>query len=149
MDPVSRFTLHVHQLDGYAFGVRFDDPAHGELRVDEGAPLGRGSAPDPSRLLGAAIANCLAASLLFCLQRKGGTVSGIRATADVEIVRNERKRMRVGRVAVTLSVPHDVDPAIFEGCRSTFEDFCTVTESVRAGIPVDVAIAQRPLIPAT
>jgi hypothetical protein len=57
------------------------------------------------------------------------------------MARNEDKRLRVGRVAVTLEVPAGTDGAI-AACLPTFEDFCTVTQSVRKGIDVAVTIQQ-------
>jgi hypothetical protein len=36
--------------------------------------------------------------------------------------------------------PQFEDTARFDRCRQVFEDFCIVTQSVRAGIPVDVQI---------
>ena len=58
----------------------------------------------------------------------------------VELVRNENKRLRIGKVRVTLRPPADAGGADLDACRSTFEDFCVVTQSVREGLDVDVAI---------
>jgi hypothetical protein len=55
--------------------------------------------------------------------------------------RNAAGRLRIGGVAVRIAV--DVAPE--DGprmgrCLGLFEDFCVVTQSVRGGIPVDVAL---------
>ena len=61
------------------------------------------------------------------------------SAVDVEIVRNEAKRLRVGRIAVTLDAP-GADLAALEACIPAFEEFCTVTQSVREGIDVAVQV---------
>lgn len=64
-----KFALSLVQDEGYQYIVLFDDPGMDPLRLDEPPPLGAGHAPNAVRLLGAAIGNCLAASLQFCLAR--------------------------------------------------------------------------------
>jgi len=95
-------------------------------------------------LLAAAIGNCLAASLVFCLQKAKITAHSVSADVSVEMVRNEARRLRIGKVNVTLhtNLPHD-DPSLAQ-CLSSFEDFCVVTQSVRQGIEVAVQVAGRP-----
>jgi organic hydroperoxide reductase OsmC/OhrA len=140
--PVHEFSISVEQVDGYEFRVKLDKPHYAELAVDEPPPLGKDHAPNAARLLGAAIANCLTASLLFCMSRSGSPPKGIRSDAKVNIVRNEQKRLRVGKVEVVIQ-PLDADPAALEKCLTTFEDFCTVTQSVRQGFEVEVRVEPR------
>jgi uncharacterized OsmC-like protein len=141
MDPAGEFTLRIEQVDGFEFRVDFDKDTYSPMHMDEPPPLGRDSAPNPARILAAAIGDCLSASLVFCLKRRGVTVQGLRANVHVALVRNERKRLRVGRVRVALE-PHGSIPAeALAACLSTFEDFCVVTQSVREGIEVDVTVA--------
>jgi uncharacterized OsmC-like protein len=137
---VSRFDIRVEQVDGFEFRVKFDNDAFAPLDMDEPAPLGRDVAPNAVRILAAAIGNCLAASLVFCLRRAKVRAEGVAADVSVEIARNESRRLRVGKVAVTLhtSIPAD-DPALMS-CLGTFEDFCVVTASVRQGIDVAVRV---------
>jgi uncharacterized OsmC-like protein len=140
----SRFTLHIEQVDGFEFLVRFDKEQFEPLRLDEPPPLGHDVAPSASRILAAAIGNCLAASLVFCLKKANVTKAGVRADVELEIVRNEARRLRVGKVNVTLhtSVPPE-HPALVS-CLPVFEDFCTVTQSVRQGIDVSVRVEGTP-----
>jgi uncharacterized OsmC-like protein len=140
-DLVSTYTISMEQISGYEFRVRFDKPEYGELRLDEPPPLGSDSAPNAGRLLAAAIGDCLGASFLFAARKAGAGVSSLRAEVTVEVERNENRRLRIGRLAVTL------DPGIAEGdvekaqkAREVFEDFCTITASVRQGIPVEVTV---------
>jgi uncharacterized OsmC-like protein len=136
---VSQFSIHVESVGRYEFRVRFDGPEHALLATDEPPPLGQNRGPNPSRLLGAAVANCLASSLTFCLERNGAP-SAVSADASVEIIRNERNRLRVGRIAVKLRPSATVDRDVLARCLTQFEDFCVVTESVRRGLDVVVEV---------
>ena len=60
-----QFSVELRLLDGYKFEIDFGEA--GQLFSDETPPLGEGTGPNPSRLLAAAVANCLAASLLFAV----------------------------------------------------------------------------------
>jgi organic hydroperoxide reductase OsmC/OhrA len=136
----STFSLHVEQIDGFEFRVTFDKEQFAPLLLDEPAPLGHDTAPNAARILAAAIGNCLSASLVFCLQKAKVPTPSVRADVSVEIVRNDARRLRIGKVDVTLhtNLPPD-DPAL-AGCLTTFEDFCVVTQSVRQGIDVAVQV---------
>jgi uncharacterized OsmC-like protein len=137
---VGRFAVHVEQVDGFEFRVRFDKEQYPELRLDEPPPLGRDSAPNPARILAAAIGDCLSASLVFCLKRAGVALEGLRSDVEVELVRNEQKRLRIGAVDVRIhpKLPAGSEP--LQRCLGAFEDFCVVTQSVREGIDVRVHI---------
>jgi organic hydroperoxide reductase OsmC/OhrA len=127
--------------------VSFDDVAPAQhLVTDEAPPLGGGEGPNPAALLGAAAATCLASSLLFCLRKSRATVDGVTARARIHLRRNAAGRLRVSALDVELSpevAPNDINR--LERCEGLFEDFCTVTESIRQGIPVSVSVAGKDL----
>lgn len=138
-EAAGSFNLTVEQVHDYEFRVSFDKP-YAELRTDEPAPLGQDVGPNPARLLAASIANCLSASLLFCLSKKGQKIQGLKTNVHVELVRNERNRLRIGRIDVHLAAPVDRDSAALMACLDGFEDFCVVTQSVREGLDVKVNV---------
>jgi uncharacterized OsmC-like protein len=142
MEPAGDFTLHIEQVAGFDFRVRFDKARYADLHIDEPPPLGGDTAPNPVRILAAAIGDCLSASLVFCLKRRGIVVSGLRSEVHVQLVRNEHKRLRVGKVQVTIHPSGPIPEEALKACLETFEDFCVVTQSVRAGI--DVGVEVRP-----
>jgi uncharacterized OsmC-like protein len=137
---VNRYSLRVAQVDAFAFVVRFDNDSFEPLRLDEPPPLGSDAAPNAPRILAAAIGNCLAASLVFCLKVGGVAVVGVDADVDVEIIRTKAKRLRIGRVRVNLRAPLAVDDPVLVACTKSFEEFCVVTQSVRDGIDVTVRV---------
>lgn len=136
---VKSLRLQIERVHGYEFRVRFDEPGLPALLVDEPPPLGEDHGPSPAHLLAAAIGSCLSASLLFCLNRAKVVVHDLRSEVHVTLERNERKRLRVGRVAVHLR-PVVADRAGLATCMETYEDFCTVTQSVREGLDVEVSV---------
>jgi uncharacterized OsmC-like protein len=133
----------------YEFKVSFDTiPAAGDLQADEPAPLGGGNGPNASALLSAAVGNCLAASLAFCLRKSRVELTGLDVRVNTQIVRNDAGRFRIGGIRVHLRPGlAAADPARFARCRELFEDFCIVTASVRQGIPIEISV-DEPGIPA-
>jgi len=136
------FTVTLEHLDGYSFRLSFDQPSLVAMTVDEPPPLGKFQGPNPSRLIAGAVANCLAASLLFCLQKTRVDPKGLRAEARGHLARNDRGRLRLGNIDVTLTLdPGEEGRPRLERCLNLFEDYCVVTESIRHGIPVAVRVA--------
>jgi organic hydroperoxide reductase OsmC/OhrA len=142
MSEAMGFDLELEQLSGYEFKVKFDNPQFAELRLDEPAPLGSDKGPNAARLIAAAVANCLSASLLFCLSGKfRQPIAPLRTRVHAELARNDKGRVRIGRIDVTIRLAEEAAAVQhMERCLAQFEDFCVVTESVRHGIPVRVRV---------
>ncbi len=128
----STFSVDIEQIENFRFDVRF---AQGGIIGDEPPPAGQGSGPHPAELLAAAVANCLMASLFFCLTKAHAATGPLKARAEGRLDRNARGRLRVAALEVTLAAP-----GATPRCLALFEDYCVVTESVRAGIPVSVRV---------
>ncbi len=138
-----RAMVHLRQLDAYKFEVSTDAPEGWTATMDEPPPLGAGAGPNAARMLAFAVGHCLSASLLFCLQKARVPVtSGVEASVQATIRRNERGRWRVVQLRVTIQLPETVkeQQSALERCLPLFEDYCIVTSSVRQGIPVDVTV---------
>jgi organic hydroperoxide reductase OsmC/OhrA len=143
MSETKTARVHLERAEGFKFTATFPDlPGTGPLALDEAPPLGQGTGPNPAALLAAAVGNCLAASLVFCLKKARVEPGRVTAEATAQIVRNERGRFRIGSVDVDVSLDLPAEQAAaFERCEDLFEDFCIVTESVRRGIPVSVRLS--------
>jgi uncharacterized OsmC-like protein len=133
-------SITITQQENYKFLVDFGTGLS-PLLADEPEPLGSGEGPDPSRILLAAVANCLAASLLFALKKFKQDPGRISATATAITGRNENNRLRVTAIEVTLSLGRAGSGLEhLDRVLAQFEDFCTVSQSVRAGIPIHVKV---------
>ena len=136
-EPIS---VTITRQENYQFLVDFG-PDIAKIVADEPAPLGATAGPSPSQFLAAAVANCLSASLLFALAKFREDPGRLTATAICEIGRNEKNRLRVTGIKVTMTL--GVTPeslSHLDRALAQFEDFCTVSQSVRSGIPFTVAI---------
>lgn len=134
-------SVTITRQEGYRFLVEFG-PQYATMISDEPVPVGTDSGPSPEHLLAASIANCLCASLTFACGKYHGDPGELSATVTCSTGRNEKNRMRVTNieVAITLGNKPDLLPNL-ERVLASFEDFCTVTESVRHGIPVSVSVS--------
>jgi len=131
------YVIKITRLDGYRFEIDFGIDNADDLIVDEDPPHGRNEGPDPSRLLAASITHCTLSSLLFCMEKSRAKVKSLSATTKVRFGRDENKRLRITGVDMLayVSVPEG-DKAKLDRCLPIFRDFCTVTESVKRGIPI-------------
>ncbi|MGD2021062.1 MAG: OsmC family protein [Thiohalocapsa sp.] len=144
MSEQGRFTIHLEQQEGYQINVRFDWKRAADLLTDEPPPLGEAAGPNASRLLAAAAANCLSASLLYCLSKEEPPDGTLRAEATCTLVRNAQKRLRIGGLEVKLIVADELAGSKrFERCKNLFEDFCVVSASIREGIPIAVSVVDE------
>ena len=135
------FRIELVQRSDYRFEARFDDPGVPVLLTDEVPPLGGNAGPSPVRLLAVAVANCLAASLLFAMRKFKNDPGPLRAVATVHMVRNPQNRLRVGRIGVDLHLgTHASGITMLDRILAQFEEFCVVTQSVRLAFPVDVRV---------
>jgi organic hydroperoxide reductase OsmC/OhrA len=139
------YETKVKLIEGLKFEIDFNTDQIASVTMDEPMPVGSGRYPNAGQMLAAAVGNCLAASLAFCLQRARAEVRGMSATVYTKLERNQRGRLRVTSVRVELE-PEVDDPKKLERCLEIYEDFCIVSQSVRQGIPVQVDV-RRPIIP--
>lgn len=128
-------------VKGYAFGVEFDVKDMPSLIVDEPKPTGENLGPNPTRLLSAAVGHCLSSSLLFCLSKAKIEAKNVETMVKTHIVRNEEGRLRVQSIDVQIHLDvSEADKPRVGRCLEIFENYCTVTSSVRKGIQVKVNI---------
>ena len=137
----SVFTTRLDRVNDYQFKVSFDIPGIPELMTDESEPLGRNAGPSPSRLLSAAVGNCLSSSLIFCLSKGRIPLGELKTSVETVTRRNENGRWRIAALNVKLSpIIREEDVSRSKRCLELFEDFCVVTESVRKGIVVNANV---------
>lgn len=141
MSDTQKIVLTLEQEGDYSFQIHFDETSIPDLLTDEPEPLGGGAGPNPSRMLAAAVANCLSASLLFALRKFKNQPGKLITTATAELTRNEQGRFRVSHIQADIQLAEPAGAhASLERILAQFENFCVVTESVRHGIEVSVSI---------
>lgn len=135
-----KVTVRLAQQRDYQFEARFGDGVP-RLIGDEPPPLGQGAGPSPIELLASSVGNCLSSSLLFALRKFKQQPEPLSAEITAEVGRNAENRLRVLaiRARLTVGVP-GASLAHLDRVLGQFEQFCTVTQSVAAGIPVTVEV---------
>ncbi|WP_332743257.1 OsmC family protein [Hydrogenophaga sp.] len=133
-------SVSLQQQADYRFEINFGENIP-RLIADEPAPLGKGEGPAPAQLLAAAVGNCLSDSLLFALRKFKQAPEPLRCEVRAETGRNPEGRLRILGIHATItlgvaasSLEH-LDRALAQ-----FEEFCTVTQSVRQAVPVRVTV---------
>lgn len=136
----SNVRITLRQQQDYRFQVDFGEGI-APLQADEPAPLGTGQGPSPVQLLAAAVGNCLSDSLLFALRKFKQAPEPLHCTVDAEVGRNEQKRLRVLKMTAALHL--GVPASSLEHLNRVldqFEAYCTVTQSVGQGIPIELQV---------
>ena len=133
-------TVRIRHVEEYRFLVDFGPPL-AELLVDEAPPIGRGDGPFPEQLLMAGVTNCLVASMVFALGKFRQDARGVTAEARCEIGRNAEGRLRIDAIEVAIELGAEASEMDrIDRVIDQFERFCTVSESVKRGIPVSVSV---------
>ena len=126
-------------LEGYRFKVEFDVDSVANIVVDEMKPVGEGLGPNPTRLLSVSVGQCLSSSLLYCLGKARVKVKKLVAVVTADVRRNDEGYLRVVGLVVQIHLEVDEEDKLrVPRCLSIFENYCTVTQSIRSGIEVKV-----------
>lgn len=133
-------SITITRQENFRFLVDFGENI-ANMISDQPPPLGDNAGPSPEGLLGAAIANCLCSSLLFAINKFKGDPGRVSATATCETGRNKNNRVRVTQVKVNITLGANPDELPhLDRALAQFEEFCTVSQSVRAGISFAVSV---------
>ncbi|GJE61046.1 OsmC family protein [Methylobacterium trifolii] len=132
--------IRITQIQDYRFTVDFG-ASLSDLRVDEAEPIGEGAGPFPEQMLIASVANCLCASMVFALGKYRQDCGGLEAEASCRVDRNAEGRLRIYGIDVRIGLgARMADMDRIDRVIAQFERFCTVSESVKVGIPVLVTV---------
>jgi len=136
-------TTKLEFLQGYSFKVDFGTKNIQSLVVDESTPVGEGSGPNPTQLLSASVGHCLSSSLIYCLRKARITLKGLNTTVKANVERNEEGRLRVKNIDTQIRLDIDEkDKTHIARCLEVFENYCTVTQSVRKGLSISVRVKE-------
>ena len=139
------FKIIVERIEGMQFKATFDKEQFPEIMFDEppNVPGGKDQYPNASRYLASAVANCLSASLTFCLEKSRVPVEGLRTEITGTISRNEQGYWRVKKFDVDIKVRFkevtDEVKKKFERCKNIFFNYCVVSASIKEGIEINVS----------
>ena len=143
-DEEKIFQVSMVREEGFKFVVDFGLENGLTLNMDEPPPVGESTGPSASKVLAAAMGNCLTASLMFCLQKARAEVGDIKTDVKGVMRRNEKGRWRIQEINVDIDIGVEGDyDSQFNRCHSLFEDFCIVSKSIEQGIPINVQVNRK------
>ncbi len=137
----------LDQVDHYRFTVRFPGTPLEPRVVDESPPIGAGAGPDPVLQLATTIGHCMSSTLVNTMERSRIRITPVRTRVTVHLGRNARGRKRVTSMEVQIEcAPLDeADRARFDHGVEIFEDYCTVSGSVREGVRIGTRVGPGPV----
>jgi len=131
----------LHLIDNYTFDSEFEVDYLPNIILDETKPEGGGSGPNPTRLLSAAVGHCMSSSLIFCLKKARVRINDLQTKVKTNLYRNDQKKLRIKNIDVEILLEvNKEDKQRVPRCLKLFEDYCTVTKSIRNGIEVNVNV---------
>jgi uncharacterized OsmC-like protein len=125
--------------------ISFDKPDSCKFTVEAPTELGgKGKAPDPNRMLAAAVGSCLTMSLLLNLQgfKPGPKELNTKVKYTIGLGEQGLPRFKSIDVEIKPVFSGAVRAEFLKRITDNFQKFCTVTESVRKGIPVNVIVKE-------
>lgn len=128
-------------IENYKFNAEFDVDYVPDIILDETKPDGEGTGPNPTRLLSAAVGHCMSSSLIFCLKKARVRINDLQTKVTTNLYRNDQKRLRIKSIEIEIQLEvEEEDKHRVPRCLKLFEDYCTVSQSIRKGIEVNVNV---------
>ena len=101
---------------------------------------GKGAAFSPTDLVGAALGSCMLTTMGIVARERGWDIAG--ATAHVEKEMGSTPRRHIAKLAVSIGMPKELDPAAREVLEETART-CPVASSIGNLIEVDLGFTYR------
>ena len=138
-----RFAVRLAHQSNYQFlsQASEDGRLHGVPYLsDEPDPIGDAAGPSTPALLGSALGHCLSASLLEALKHSHIDVLECETEAVAVVKPNAEGNPRIDHIEVTIRPRVLERNPRMQRCEDVFENYCTVTSSVKRGIEVRVKV---------
>ena len=140
------FEIELSKTGPMEFTTKFDRN-YPDLYFDEPHRSGGNDKyPNASRILTASVANCLSASLTFCLAKTRIDIPDLRISckATCYIERNEINRLRVKKIDIQIfpkseNFNENLVLALTR-CKDRFAEYCVVSQSVKEGFDVNFTV---------
>ena len=139
------FELKMVKTGPIEFKTIFDQDHFPELMFDEPERSGGANKyPNAARIVTAAMANCLSASLSFCLTKSKVEIEELTTKAKCIMGRNEDGRLRIKKIEVEIETKLDKEKEKkIQRCIDMFEKFCVVSQSLAEGIEIETKVKTK------
>lgn len=136
------FTISLKKTGPVQFTTTFDK-LFPELLFDEEKTVGgEDKYPNPSRVLIAAVASCLSASLTLCLNKARIPVDHMETIATCTLTQNEEGYQRIAQIDVDIIPKWDSSIKMKKKtrCVRIFKNLCVATNAVINEVPINVDV---------
>ena len=139
------FEIKMEKTGPMEFKTTFVDTEYPDLMFDEPKHSGgEDKYPNAARIVTAAIANCLSASLSFCLTKSKVEIEELKTRAKCTMGRNEEGRLRIKKVEIEIETKLDQEKEKkIKRCIEMFEKFCVVSQSLTEGIEIEAKVKEK------
>jgi organic hydroperoxide reductase OsmC/OhrA len=123
--------------------VKFPKMESYKLSIEAPPELGgKGKAPNPDRVLAAAVGGCLTLSFLLNLQGLRLYPKELNTKVKANIRPDDKGLPRFKSIDVEITPVFEgaINKETLKKVLDTFQYFCTVTQAVRSGVPVNVTV---------
>lgn len=144
--PERRFDIHMKHVERFRFTTQASEeglPHGAPFASDEPDPVGDNSGPATPALLATAVAHCLSASLLETSRKAHIDVLEMETTATAVVIPNAEGNPRINRIEVLISPLLATDNTRKQRCEDVFQNYCTVSSSLKPAIAINVRVDWR------
>lgn len=144
--PERRFDIHMKHVERFRFSTQASEEGlpHGvPFASDEPDPVGDNAGPATPALLATAVAHCLSASLLETSRKAHIEVLAMETSATAVVIPNAEGNPRIARIEVLISPLLANDNPRKQRCEDVFQNYCTVSSSLKPAIAIDVRVDWR------
>jgi uncharacterized OsmC-like protein len=118
------------------------------LKLDEPADFnGTDMGPSPAEYFATSIGGCLGTSFAYCLKNMEVPAKAIKISVNLDMHhsgenRNSPLRITGVSAAIDVTLVNPDDEEILDLCIESFNKYCVVSQSIMAGVPIDVKISK-------
>ncbi|UCG90197.1 MAG: OsmC family protein [Candidatus Heimdallarchaeota archaeon] len=136
------FMINIEKTGPIQFTTTFDKEFPQLLFDEDKSVGGEDKYPNPSRILVAAVASCLSASLALCLNKARIPVDRLETKATCSIKANEEGYLRITQIDVNIHPKwhSDIKMKKKTRCVKIFKNLCVATNAVINEVPVNVDV---------
>lgn len=139
----SEAEIELEWVKGEDLKIKFNSECMEDLVIERSRVPPEKMGAEARKLLGASLAECMCSTLFFLLKWAKVESKGFRATADAVAAKDEKGRLCVDSINLTihLDIPKDEETLKkFERVKNLFKKGCLMDRSLERGIKVNYSI---------
>jgi organic hydroperoxide reductase OsmC/OhrA len=135
--------IEIEWFDGGNLRINFKSGSMNDLAMDRSRVPPDNAGGEARKLLAASVAECMGSTLFFLLKWANVEFKGFRATAEAVTAKDEKGRLCVDGVNLTIDVDISKDEETlrkFERVKNLFKKGCLISRSLERGVKAKYSI---------